>query len=373
MSSAPVLNGVAGSLVALLDAVLVNGFGSTGVTSIVIVDGIATMTFPGTHPFIVDSVCQNSGATPSGLNGQHRILSISANTATFATSLSNQTATGTISTKVAAAGWVKSFSFTNGAVYRSASPEASGCYLRVDDTTTTSARVRGFETMTDSSTGQGPFPTDSQLSGGSWFSKSWEANSTARPWHVIADDLGFYFLPEPYNTSYAAQGAYFGDIKSYKSNDPYACILRAGHSNLAQSAPSADDLGYSDGTANANSGAYAARAPNSLGGSQPVSLCLPFPATSNNYFLGVGGYPYPASVNNGLFLGSLQVYSGSLGLRGLMPGCYSAAQSLGGFFGTGDRVDGSDDYAGMNFYAIKMGLQTAGGGIIFFNLRGDWR
>jgi hypothetical protein len=95
----------------------------------------------------------------------------------------------------AAAGWTKEYTGTNLAAYRMGSGgSAVRMYLRVDDTGTTSARVRGFVSMTDVNTGVEPFPTDAQISGGGYAWKSTSADSTARPWVLIATPTAFYFL-----------------------------------------------------------------------------------------------------------------------------------------------------------------------------------
>src|SRR5574337_410841 len=169
MTGAPSLTGQAGSLIALLDACLVNGFGAGAVDSVVIACGVATVTRSAGHPFAVNSVAAISGASVSGgsINGRQRVLAITGTTWTFdATGLADQSATGAIIAKLASAGWEKKYSGTNLAAYRSLAPDATGCLLRVDDTGANSARVVGYESMTSITTGSGPFPTDTQFGGG---------------------------------------------------------------------------------------------------------------------------------------------------------------------------------------------------------------
>ena len=194
MPGAPVLSGTAGSLIAVLDAVLVNGFGLVSVTGLTVTGGIATATVSAGHSMQVDSVGLIAGAAPAGLNGEKRILSIAGNSFTFdATGIADQTATGPITAKVAPAGWTKAFSGANLAAYKITPPEGTGFYLRVDDTGTTVARVRGYETMSDVNTGTGPFPTTADFAGsGLWWSKSNTASAGTRPWRIAADDRGFY-------------------------------------------------------------------------------------------------------------------------------------------------------------------------------------
>ena len=133
MAGAPVLSGSAGALRALLKACLVDGFGAGAVATLAVASGIATATFAGAHPYRVGTVAQFAGATPAGLNGQKRILTTTASAVTFdATGIADGTATGTITHKVAAAGWQELFAgtVTNVLCLKPTVPEATGCVLR---------------------------------------------------------------------------------------------------------------------------------------------------------------------------------------------------------------------------------------------------
>ncbi|MDD2610647.1 MAG: hypothetical protein PHX60_13355 [Giesbergeria sp.] len=191
MNGAPVLNGVAGSIIAVLEACLVTGLGLQSVATLVVSGGVATANFASGHSFEPDTIALIDGAAPAGLNGEKRIISTTTNSVTFAApGISDQTATGTITAKLAPAGWEKAFSGTNLAAFRSLAVESTRMFLRVDDTGTTNARVVGYESMSDINTGTGPFPTTTQISGGGWWPKANAANATARAWTVIADSKG---------------------------------------------------------------------------------------------------------------------------------------------------------------------------------------
>ena len=231
MPGAPALRGQAGSLISLLDACLVNGWGIQTASSVVIADGVATATFPSDHAAAVESVVLVAGATPSGLNGEQKVTSAVSNVITWATAEADGTATGTITVKMAPAGWTKVYTGTNLAVYKSANPAAHGQFLRVNDTSTTAARVLGYENMTAVSTGTGPFPTNTQVSGGFYWGKSIVAGSTDIQWSIAADSRGFYFnagsfitLGDPLAVSGAAY--FFGDLIPHsRSGDAFATLL----------------------------------------------------------------------------------------------------------------------------------------------------
>lgn len=165
MPSAPVLNGTAGSKIAQLEACLCTGYGLKSATSLVVAGGVATLAFTGgASAAWKDAVILVEGVTGTmvDLNGEQKVTFADATTVKFATALADGTAAGTITFKIAPAGWEKVFSKTNVAVFRSLDIASSKMLLRVDDTATMQVRVVGYEAMTDVDTGSGPFPTTAQ-------------------------------------------------------------------------------------------------------------------------------------------------------------------------------------------------------------------
>ncbi len=233
MVGAPVLNGVAGSLAALLDACLITGFDLKSATSLVVDAGVATLSFAGQHSATVDSVVLVEGSSVAALNGEQKVTDIGSGVVKFATAAPDGTATGTITIKMAPAGWTQPFVGTNLATYKSADPASKGMILRVDDTATTQARVVGYEKMTDINTGAGPFPTDLQMPGGGYWGKSGGANINPVQWDIQGDGLKFHLTICAYTGSGSIYTAYqsgvvlsFGDdISTRPGGDPYACSL----------------------------------------------------------------------------------------------------------------------------------------------------
>lgn len=72
MRGAPVLTGQAGTLVALLHAALVTGFGMVTALSASVAAGTATVQFNAGQSFDVGDIVVVAGATPDGLNGGAR-------------------------------------------------------------------------------------------------------------------------------------------------------------------------------------------------------------------------------------------------------------------------------------------------------------
>lgn len=380
MAGAPVLNGTAGSLIALLDAVLVNGFGTKSVTSLVVAGGIATMTFAGgASAALQDSVILVSGATPANLNGEQKVLSANSTTVTFATAETDQTATGTISFKLAGAGWTKPYSGTNLAAYKIVDPTGTGCLLRVDDTSTTHARVIGYETMSDVNTGTGPFPTAAQQSGGGYWLKSATAIAGAVNWIVCADARMFMIFIAPASNANATHiGGVtrgFGDFQHFRTaGDAYACFLSYQLTNAVTSSATENtlDRGGTQVTARQYSGLGSAVLGSLYGYISTAAGSL----SGADTFLGV----FPTVVDGGLRL-TKRFFADSTVLRGELPGLYSVPQSeLSATFAWGDRTPGDGPLAGRRLIALTPTNTTPGTtpsvtsvGVSFVDITGPWR
>ena len=377
MTGAPVLSGSAGALHSVIKACLVDGFGAGSVATLTVAGGVATATFSGAHPYRVGTVSQFAGATPAGLNGQKRILATATNSVTFdATGIADGTATGTITHKVAAAGWQELFAGTlaNVLCVKPTVPEATGCVLRVDDTGTTNARVRAYEAMTDASTGVGPTPLDSQLSGGLYWPKSGTANSTARPWYMVADERGFYLAVAPQSGDRYTL-LYAGDIASLKSGDAYGYLLTGNQSDQANASTVPDGCcGYSHRSA--RTGAYLVRAHTAIGQALAAQrIGAHHTGTAADAYAGTAGYAwgtYPNGPNNGLMTGPLELFG--LALRGTLPGLLHPVQDCGSAFATGALVDGTNDLAGRRLLALRTAPPSGAvvAGTVFLDVTGPW-
>lgn len=377
MAGAPVLSGSAGALRALIKACLVDGFGAGAVATLTVASGIATATFAGAHPYRVGLVSQFAGATPGGLNGQKAILSVTTNAVTFAApGIADGAATGTITHKVAAAGWQELFAgaLANVLCVKPTVPEATGCVLRIDDTGTINARVRAYESMTDVSTGTGPTPLESQLAGGLYWPKSGTADATARPWFMVADERGAYLAISP-------QGAdrytllYAGDAASLKSGDAYGYLVTGNQADQTGLTTVPDGCcGWSHRSA--RGGAYMVRSYTAIGQSTAVQrLGAHHNGSIADVYAGTAGYSlgtYPNGPNNGLMSGALELHA--QGIRGTLPGLLHPVQDCGNAFATGTIVDGTDDLAGRRLMAIRVAPPSGSivAGTVFVDVTGPW-
>lgn len=377
-SPALVLNGQVGSLIGILDAVLVNGYGLQTASSLIVADGVATMTLPSTFAAGEDAVALVSGATPAALNGEQRLIATTTNTIQFSTDQANGTATGTITVRVAPAGWTKAFSGTNKAVYRSADPQAhaGGMYLRVDDTGTLTARVVGYESMTDVDTGLGPFPTNEQVSGGLYWHKSNSANANAAGWSVIADSRFFIFYAQPTKASVATTetGATrcFGDLISLRpSGDPRAVLLAGSTTASLGSAP----VGIDNGS---TTGKYVPRPYTGLG-SSTTHATLPYVGTSSYSGADSTLGSFPNEITGALTLSRRYVSAAdSSSNRADIPGYLHCPQSsAASSFSSFQKVLGSDALVGRKIMALPTATNnltsTNTSAVSFVDITGPWR
>jgi hypothetical protein len=314
MGGAPSLDNTPGSLITVLDATLVNGFGVGTLDTLAVVDDVATATISAGHGLAMigntGPVIRISGIVggDAALNGDWRVASVPTSTTfTFATSGITNTTVNTVACKRKPAGFEKAFSGTNLAAYRSLDIEGTQLYCRIDDTGTTNARIRGYESMSDVDTGTGLFPTDAQISGGGYIYK---ANGTNRTWTLFSDGQAVYFFCDASGNNLWSGGFVFCDINSYCSPDAYRCLLVC-----STGAAGAFPLYLLSNI----SGSYLARSYTQLG----ESIASARYSHGRNSGLGAGGQTYPAPADNRIHLWPVECWEGTSFARGMMPGAWN--------------------------------------------------
>ena len=365
MADAPVLNGLAGSMIELLDACLINGFSTRNPDSVVVAGGVATVSISAGNPYDKHAVIAISGASEAALNAEWRIDTSAASSFTFlCPGVADGTVTGAV-LKRAGAGWGKPFADTNVAVYQSLDPSSTQLYLQVIDTHGRAANIVGYEQMTDAVTGAGRLPTTSQSSSGLSWAKSSTADAVARTWAIFSDEKIFYLYLATYGI-YPGVGG-FGDIESFVDMDRYNCVVAGANSH--------PNLGYPSSSmrfcAAGSSGAYMARHSDQV----TVSGTPAARSAVGSSAFGTVGYGGPAGGQN-VLRGSVCVNdtNGSSGspLRGILPGvieplhhAFSGVRNVASFDGSGafsGRQIVGLEYAGDNIY-----------GSIAFDVTGPWR
>lgn len=354
---APQLSGQVGTLIAILNACLVDGYGTNTITSLTQSGGVATATTNVPHQFTGSPKVLIAGAASSDYNVEATITITGASTFTYPVNpAAPGTAGGAPTCKIAGSGWTKPFpDGTYVAAYKQPAG-SNGFYLRVDDNSSaTVARGQAYETMTNVSSGLTPFPTSAQLAGGVHIVKSDVASSATRPWILISNGPMMYLFVNHDNSATwaSANGTVFGDIKTYKAGggDAYGTIIAG---NTASSY--ANNFMYSlvSSIASVTNGHWMARSYTGIGGSITVGKSSDT-VKSQNSNVGVAGMPYPSPIDGGLYVSPLWISepSPTLSVRGELPGLWNPLHAKP--LSTGDIwTPSSGSLVGKVFEAINL-------------------
>lgn len=248
------------------------------------------------------------------------------------------------------AGWTIEFSDTNRRVYRPGAGLRHRLWL--NDTGTTIGRLRGYESMTGIDTGTGPYPTDAQLSGGDYFNKSTAANTTARPWLLLATESWFYLYGGYGDATSSGLNAgtsnralmFFGDIDTDLPGDQFHSLLMASNSST-----NGGNTGQLSATMAAVAGHYMAR------GIDQTTLSVQYSKVSDQRCganIGNSGPAYPDPVTGGMRLADVHLIEpGNLGERGRLPNFKAPLHTLPA--AAGDTFDGTGELAGRTYILLN--------------------
>ena len=351
-TGAPTLSGTVGTLVAVLDAVLVNGYNQVSVTSMTRSGSTVTVTCGAAHGYKnpnlqywdrngMGNIATIAGAVETDYNGEWPVTYVSDTVFTFdiGTATPTSPATGTITTKRAPAGFSKPFADTNRGVYRSNDLTSRRHFLQVNDIADCPngqgaryAGWRGFENMTGIDQWEYPFPTIVAAGTfGQYLCKSTALDATSRSWTIISDGK-FFFLwlsPNRGGTDFTADGYSrlfgFGDFKPTVP-DAYATLISASTSgetspftttNSGLMYPS--QFNWSTGSVPGSGWTCIARRYN--GQATPVwaaGLSPDLNCAGQECFGYRGVLTYPNPVDNRYYLSQIKVFDGSI-MRGTLP------------------------------------------------------
>jgi len=284
-ANAPILTASPGSVVALLNACLVNGYGSVKATATITSSGTTvanndTITIDGVTYTWKTALTPAAGEVLIGASAATNLSNLAAAIGQWGTSGTNYGAGTTLQTNVqvtaltttvltltalkggtggnsiaisksaanitlsgatlaggsgtdttASLGWTAPFTTANGAAYRAAAglrmyvqvlDNASGTGLSRD------ALTYGWETMSAWNTGTGEFPTTAQVATvGAVIRKCGAtADSTNKPWFLIGDDRTFYLFILTGDSAGVYVGYSFGEFYSYVASDPFKCQIQ---------------------------------------------------------------------------------------------------------------------------------------------------
>lgn len=376
--------GAAGSLITVLDSVLVNGYNSKTVT-ITRSGSTATATCTA-HGFPVDGITRIavSGAGQAEYNIETYITNVTANTFDYTVAGAPATpATGTITAIVAGSGWAKTYTGTNLAAYTAPSGSSGARKLRVDDTGTTVGRIVGYESMSGISAGlTGPMPTAAQISGGAYWHKSTTADATARPWIIVTNGNTIWIWVGSLlttaniysNSAYSFLGGY-GDLTSLKASDTYNQFIIGGGTSAGLNSGFCITMAAPvSATTIANH--YVQRAVSGAGGSLGVAkVTAPGVGTVTMY----NPLQYPNPLSGGANAHQVQCLETATlrFIRGTYPGLWDTEigqySSLGTQYVNGDVLEGSGTLAGKKFMVLTTAFTASSTwGSILVEISNTW-
>ena len=302
MVGAPTNTNAAGSTLAIIRAVLSTGFNLLTPQTATVASGVMTLTYSAPHGYEDKVLLRLDGAAGGSIVRRVTATAGSSSLTIPAPGFADGAVSGSLSTRVAPAGWGEVFSDTGKAVFRSKAigPGCTRFYYRVNDATSGSstAEFRGFESMTDVDTGIGPFPTVAQDDGqGIHFLRN--DSSTPRSWCAIADGRTLYLILG-FNSLGAARA--WGDMTPYSSSDTFCAFTIGGNASY----------GYLTNTNNTH---YVPRIAAGTGAAQT--------GTRRSLFVSSGdAHTYPSSIDGGMVFSRPVLVNepGSNAIRGEMRG-----------------------------------------------------
>lgn len=378
MRGAPQISGTAGTRVAALDALLIDGWGTTTALSVSVASGVGTATFNAGTTFEAGAIVAISG-TSTTLDGEARVLTSAAASITFETDAADGTYSGTIIFKYApVGGWEIVYTDTNKRVYRSTDIDTYGHLWRIDDTGTTNMRIVGYESMTDIDTGSMPFPTDAQVSGGGYLHVSRAANTTAvRYWmRATSKVVEFAFAPGSASVSTylsaPCRGFGYGTALSPAGDAHCAFVNTSSSSSYANA-----HLGALDYTGSSSFGGTFMARVSSGAGSSVLTYTYPYCGSSTSFSSSdatLGAFPSTVDGHGKPSRRYSSVSTSDKTPRANIPGLYHLPQSgvLAAGVAPGDVIDGGGDLAGHRLLALGCGtVAVAPTGIYLLDLSED--
>lgn len=383
---APALDGQAGSLIGLLDAILVNGYGTASVNSITRSGSTVTVETAVAHGLQLGAVALIAGADQVDYNGQWIVDGVPDTTHfTFDAGVLTPVspATGTMTVKRAPVGLTKPFAGTNQAAYQLPAGSTQA-FLSVDDTGTTSAAVNMYETMSGVDSGTNPAASGTYV-----WNKSSTANGTARSWVAYADDRFFWLLVRWHATAGRYQLYCFGDPVPTNSLDAYHNYIMA-DTAIGGASPGSNGTAMRVELPNGNIGSSITttlaatrlqRTYNQIGsavGANRISPMMMVVTTgagigvSGTYAVQIGtmGMTYPAPNDNGLYVAPIYITEPNI-IRAVLPGMLAPMHVL-------NSLDGSliPNVIGLPGRTVQMQLcNTTGTNFAnaAFDVTGPWR
>jgi len=343
--NAPGSTGGAGGWIGVLRACLISGYGGKTASTATVASTVVTFTSTA-HGFIPGQCLLLAGATGDSatpINGERYVVAITVDTFTFVAPAHADGATaGTLTAKVAPAGWTEPYSPTTTNITCFKQGAGNGFYFNIDETAVQVSRVAGFESMTSCNVanGTGSFPTAALLAGGLSWNRGSTSNTTAVAWTVIATDRHLYMYVNNTSSSTGIDGMFMGmtDLKVYRTGDVFATLIMGG----ANTTTTSNNSGHATiaGLASVVTGHFFPRSFTQIGSCVQGAKNTIDALSGANTTLGSVGMAFPMPVDNGLWLSKTRAWEPSYP-RGEIPGLWGPLHikplvHLDTLVGTGD-------------------------------------
>jgi hypothetical protein len=363
-SDAPALAASSGTIYNIIKKCLVEGYGSVTLTSLSVTSGLATATVSGGHGFVATGttkpVIRIAGATPSGLNADWRIATITSSTEfTFVSDTADGSATGTITAKIAPLGWEEQYSGTNSGMFRSVAVGATGAVLYVVDSGAGAAVAECYETATDATTGVDKWSTDVAT----WYIHK---GVTGSYWTLVGDDR--FFILITHTTASLTTGyehlMVFGDYLT----EPFT----ASHSFPACFRSTASSLNTNSDSGTLGTVASSALARSYTGSKGGILSPLWYGHSASSTVFGATSTPYPPLTANELLYAQIELWQTlAAGPVGLVPGLFTAIHSNLNPTYTNTVFGGAGAQSGRELFCSRLTGTAARACLI--DITGPWR
>lgn len=218
------------------------------------------------------------------------------------------------------------------------------------------AWARGFEAMSAIGVGENAVPTSTQRARGALLPKSTSADSTSRRWRVVANERFLYLFVDTSTRGFLYPW-FAGDIISYKPGDAHGFVVSANNAqswtgSFDWSTRLFTNSVYTAEPENISCSMYIAR--NHIGVVGAKS-CDHFGVINGNCFGGTGSGGFPSGINQGLLYEPARFVNGAFFPRGELPGLLAPMQILTGAsqFADGAVLEGVEEGGGDKLLAIR--------------------
>jgi len=224
--------------------------------------------------------------------------------------------------------------------------------------------------------GSGQFPLPSQLltNGHVNWRKSLGGTLFGRPWLIVADAATMYMWVQPGDFTNKYNHFGFGDFYSLAgSNDRWRCFIYGkptdNSTNIVNNTDYCDQLamgpwsGNSNSLLTAQSGHFIARSAGGTGQSVPFSKKGDYTVAGSVSLGGTVGVPITGilpcpAIDNSIYMSPLFLVEVAPVIRGKLKGLYHVGHASSNFY-DGQLISGSGDFAGRVFMIVKETTYTA--------------